>query len=160
MTEYESDFIEAAVKLVDGDHVPYIWAGKGPWCVRDGHVLRMAAVAGCEFGLDCSGLVTHCAAKANPDVDLRGMWNANRMFKSLPETDELPCLVLFGKDGFASHVAIELEDGSIIESAGGDHTTLTKADSDSRHAGVRHGPLLRHDVLGRRSIDALRNAKP
>jgi cell wall-associated NlpC family hydrolase len=146
--------------------VPYIWAGRGDYAVRDlndGKGLRnvpMGAAAGCDRGLDCSGLVTWAIWKAGGG-DLRGWWGADALWRHLPDLDEDEeddwfALDFYGTNKKATHVAIELGRNLVVEAAGGDSTTLTLTDAMKRGAFVRMGFEKRQDFLGRRSLSATR----
>lgn len=147
---------------------PYIWAGRGDYVLRDGKKVPTSAV-GVDGGLvfDCSGLVT-AAIKAADGVDLTLNWNADRLWRQLPNADELTNdddddyrLRFYGpKNGPATHVAIALGNGLIIEAAGGDSKTLTYKDALMSGACVRCAFESRTDVKGTRSLNAARRLKP
>ena len=161
--------VEQALKLVG---TPYIWAGKGDYCVRkvDGvDTVRPISSAGCDLGLDCSGLVT-LAVKRAGGPDLRGFWGAQAMWTALPLLDEDAgededwfSLALYGTGKKATHVAIVLTPGArslILEAGGGDSRTLTMADAMRAGAFVRVAFETRKDFLGYRSLSALRRQRP
>lgn len=169
---------------------PYLWAGRGTWLVRDvpgpdGKVLKgqivhpSDPVVGCPASVplvfDCAGLVLYCARRAGwlgpgaSALDGLGEWGADTLLDHLPEYDlsgERPgdCnrLVFYGPlGGRATHVAIDIGRGLIIEAAGGDQTTLTYADAQKRTrmyqwpAAVAVRREFRRDRLGSRSLLAL-----
>lgn len=144
--------VERALTLLG---VPYIWAAKGDFVVRDNKVLPITA-ASCLVGVDCSGLVTLALLKANGH-DLRGMWGADAMWKHLPlpAPGESFCLALYGTPERAIHVAFDLGNGLVLEAAGGDQRTLTAEDAAHVGAKVRVGCELRRDRIGTRSLEAL-----
>lgn len=167
MTPQEHRYLLALQRRIG---CPYIWAGKGDHAIRDQKVVLMAEL-GCERGFDCSGTHTDTVRELGGN-DLRGWWNAHAMLVNLPEPsfDEVLRLVLYGSNGHADHVALELGvrvssgnilwTGFVIEAAGGDSTTLTAADalaSPYLKGGARVGlwPETHHNRLGVRSLRAL-----
>ena len=165
MTPFTRAVVGWALKQVGK---PYIWAGRGDYVLRDGKRVSTAAV-GVDGGLvfDCSGLVT-AAIKAASGVDLTLNWNADRLWRQLPVADEETDdgddnyrLRFYGpKQGPASHVAITLGNGLIIEAAGGDSKTLTYKDALMSGACVAVRFETRTDVKGNRSLNAARRLKP
>ena len=165
MTPFTRAVVGWALKQVGK---PYIWAGRGDYVLRDGKRVSTAAV-GVDGGLvfDCSGLVT-AAIKAASGVDLTLNWNADRLWRQLPVADEETDdgddnyrLRFYGpKQGPASHVAITLGNGLIIEAAGGDSKTLTYKDALMSGACVAVRFETRVDVKGNRSLNAARRLKP
>lgn len=148
--------------------LPYIWAGRGDFVLRDG-LKKPATVAGVDGGrvYDCSGLVTD-AIRAGGGPDLRVNWNADRLWRALPTIDEETAdddddfrLRFYGtKGGAATHVALTLGNGLVIEAAGGDSRTLTYRDAVLAGAAVGCHFESRKDVLGTRSLNAARRLKP
>lgn len=158
VTPQERTFLLEAQKRIGA---PYIWAGKGDHAIRDQGRIAPMAELGCERGFDCSGFVTD-TARAVGSNDLRGWWNAHAMLANLPEpaADETLRLVLYGTNGHADHVALELAPGLVMEAAGGDSTTLdaiAAARSPYLVGGARVGiwPETHHQRLGVRSLRAL-----
>lgn len=144
---------------------PYLWAACGDWAVRPDpvtHQLRnvdVATLGALGNAFDCVGLVKWAAWRAG-SADLRGWWSADHLWHQLPVADEPEGsdwnrLVFFGLGGHASHVAIDLGRGLVLEAAGGDATTLTALDADKRGARVRVGRCYRGDLLGTRSLAAV-----
>lgn len=161
--------VEAALQQLG---VPYIWAGRGDYAVRDMQDGRgprnvpMGAAAGCERGLDCSGLVTFSIWKAG-GPDLRGWWGADALWRALPdidtdegEEDDWFALCFYGTKTKATHVAIELGRNLVCEASGGDSSTLTLTDALKRGAFVRMGFDQRRDFLGSRSLIATKKLPP
>jgi len=168
---FDEDVVEQALKYLGS---PYIWAGKGDYCVRKvegvDKVLPIATT-GTDKGFDCSGLITWAVLKAG-GPDLRGFWGAQAMWAALPlldedagEDDDWFSLALYGTPKRATHVAIVLTPGArslVLEAGGGDQRTLTMRDAMT----VRDGAFVRvcfekrKDFLGYRSLSALRKQRP
>lgn len=165
MTPFTRAVVGYALKQVGK---PYIWAGRGDFVIRDEKRVSTAAV-GVDGGnvYDCSGLVTD-AIRAACGVDLRLNWNADRLWRALPvadtETDDADDdyrLRFYGsKGGRATHIAITLGNGLIVEASGGDSKTLTYKDAVLSGACVSVHFETRVDVLGNRSLNAARRLKP
>ena len=158
---FDEMVVQAALRKVG---TPYIWAGKGDYCVRDGRVLRMPEM-GCDEAFDCSGLVTWAVREAG-GPDLRATWGAARMWQELPDLDEEAgedddwfALALYGTKQRATHVALELGRGLLLDASGGDSATLTLKDALNANAFVRVHLDTRKDLLGYRSLVALRKRK-
>lgn len=133
---------------------PYLWAGRGDYVVREHQIIRLADT---DQGFDCAGLVTWAAWKAGA-ADLRGWYGADHLWLLLPEGKPGDMrLALYGSKGHATHVAIDLGHGLVLEAAGGDSTTLTVTDAMKRGASVRIGFERRVDRLGYRSLEALKD---
>lgn len=135
---------------------PYIWAGRGDYYVVNKQI-RAISEAGCSEGFDCAGLIGWSAWRAGA-LDLRGWWGANHFWHFLPEplASETFKLRLYGTpDHGAWHVALDLGDGTMLEAAGGDHTTVSLADALAHGARVRIDPVRSFQLLGFRSVDAL-----
>lgn len=154
---FDERAVEIALQQVG---TPYIWAGRGDYAVRDGKNVPINAL-GCDRGFDCSGLVTWATWKAG-GPDLRGWWNANELWKALPdldddagEEDDWFALAFYGARGVATHVAIKLGRGLVLEAATGDSSTLTLTDAMKKGAFVRVGFEKRADLLGYRSLNAI-----
>jgi cell wall-associated NlpC family hydrolase len=156
MTPFEAAFLTHAARQA---HMPYIWAARGDWAVRDSKNVPVRSL-GCEsLAFDCAGLVTWAAWKAGA-VDLRGWWNADALWAKLPqvENDSQLALAFYGHPMHATHVAIELRPGFVLEAAGGDSTTLTYLDAIKRDAAlVRSCVDLRGDRIGTRRAEALKS---
>lgn len=154
MTPFEEAFLDAALHQVG---LPYLWAARGEWVVR-GVGIVSAKSLGCDSrAFDCSGLVTWAAWKAGA-VDLRHWWGADMLFRRLPDPEPGALgLVFYGHRSRATHVAIELRPGVVLEAGGGDSTTLTCLDAMKRGARVRVGLDHRTDRLGFRSAAALKS---
>jgi cell wall-associated NlpC family hydrolase len=144
---------------------PYLWAARGDWAVRPDHVTHqlrnvpVATLGAAGNAFDCAGLVTWASWKAGA-ADLRGWWSADHLWHQLPERDmpegdDWNRLVFFGLGDHATHVAIDLGRGLILEAAGGDSTTLNAFDAEKRGARVRIGRCYRGDLLGTRSLAAV-----
>jgi len=146
-------FAETVVQLaLTQMGAPYIWAGRGDYCVRNQQIEKLP-----QPGFDCAGLVTWAAWKAGAQ-DLRGWWGADHLWLSLP--DEGPGdfrLVFYGQGNYASHVALDLGHELVLEASGGDSTTLTYEDSMRRGALVKVGFEKRRDRLGYRSLSAVKD---
>lgn len=106
--------------------IPYIYGGNNPLT-----------------GMDCSGLmqwIFHAIGFAPHDrCDAQQLYNmySSQLAKSIA-TPQKGALVFYGKDMHSiDHIAFAINDNWIIESAGGDHTTLTIADAKIRGACVR-----------------------
>lgn len=165
MTPFTRAVVGYALKQVGK---PYIWAGRGDFVLRDGKKVKTAMV-GVDGGnvYDCSGLVTD-AIRAADGTDLRLNWNADALWRALPnvdtETDDGDDdyrLRFYGpKGGRATHIAIALGNGLIIEASGGDSKTLTYKDAVLAGACVQCHFETRRDVLGTRSLNAARRLKP
>lgn len=137
--------------------LPYLWAGRGDWYVR-GTEMRPVRDAGCDFlAFDCAGLVGWSCWKAG-GPDLRNWWAADHLYQALPfsRPDEFS-LAFYGPRAHATHVAIELGRGLVLEAAGGDSTTTTYEAALKRGARVRVGFEQRTDKLGSRSLAGLRS---
>lgn len=165
MTPFTRAVVGYALKQVGK---PYIWAGRGDYVIRELKKVP-TSVIGVDGGnvYDCSGLVTD-AIRAASGVDLRLNWNADRLWRALPvvdaETDDGDDdfrLRFYGpKGGRASHIAIALGNGLVIEAAGGDSKTLTYKDAVLSGASVFVHFETRTDVLGNRSLNAARRLTP
>ena len=163
MTPLETRFLLEIQKRIG---CPYIWAAKGDYAQRGDRAVPIGEL-GAAQAFDCSGLITS-TAKACGANDLRGWWNAAAMLQHLPEPapGETLALAIYGTDGHADHVALELgvfTPHLVIEAAGGDSTTLTAADaarSPYLAGGARVGlwPETHHQRLGVRSLAALMSA--
>ena len=165
MTPFTRAVVDFALKQAGK---PYIWAGRGDFVVRDERKVSTAAV-GVDGGnvYDCSGLVTD-AIRAAGGPDLRLNWNADRLWRALPvvdaesdDSDDDFRLRFYGaKGGIATHVAIAIGNGLVIEAAGGDSKTLTYKDAVLSGACVAIRFEQRKDVKGNRSLNAARRLKP
>lgn len=146
---------------------PYIWAGRGDWYVSEGKILSTTNLGDPKVRLvfDCAGLVLWAAFRAGADSDGRGWWGADTLWTHLPERlpDE-PAdanrLVFYGSPARASHVALDLGRGIVLEAAGGDSRT-TSLEAAAKGVGygparVRVGREHRLDRLGYRSLLALK----
>lgn len=157
--------VEAALQQLG---VPYIWAGRGDYAVRDlgdgkgPRAVPMQTVASCDRGYDCSGLIGAAVHKAG-GPDLRAWWGADALWRALPdmdddagEDDDWFALAFYGTQHKATHVAIEMGRNVVLEAAGGDSRCLTYRDAVARGAAVRLGFEKRSDLLGYRSLSACR----
>lgn len=142
---------------------PYAWAGRGEWAVRvdpaDGQskIVTVRSLGCDSLAFDCAGLVLWAAHMAG-GPDLRGWWGADHLWQQLPPAvDGEFSLSFYGAKGHATHVALELGRGLILEAAGGDSSTLTATDAMVRGASVRVGFEHRGDKLGSRSLAGLRS---
>lgn len=141
---------------------PYIWGGKGELRVdpdSDGKLFVRT--------YDCSGLVT-CALyhASNFKNDFRKDWNADRLFKALPKTDEpeLGDLAFYGvppdptkpgSRGQAKHVVIVCGGGLILGANGGNSDCTNVAIARKNDACVKvdaRGVGYRRDLLGYGSL--------
>ena len=157
MSPFEKDFLDAALHQVG---LPYLWAARGDWAVRDTAIVTTESLGCDHLAFDCSGLVTWAAYRAGA-VDLRHWWGADSLFRRLPDPEpDALALVFYGPRARATHVAIELRRGVVLEAAGGDETTLTYVDAAKRGARVRVGIDRRADRLGVRSVLALKSLTP
>lgn len=173
---FDEQVVDLALRQVGA---PYLWSARGDYVVRDERLPSGAVLAGQQFNVhsaqvgvpaglsafDCAGLVTWAAWKAGA-ADIRGWWGADTLYEHLPEYDasgERPgdCnrLVFYGAlGGRATHVAIDIGRGLVIEAAGGDATTLTYQDALKRTrlspwpAAVAVRREFRRDRLGSRSL--------
>jgi hypothetical protein len=152
VSEFANKLVEFARSKVG---VPYIWAGRSDFYVVGG-AIKPIADAGCPEAFDCAGLIDWAAWRAGAN-DLRWWWGADHLFKLLPEPgpDEVFRLRLYGTPQHAWHVALDLGDGTMLEAAGGDHTTLTADIAAAHNARVRIDPVRSFQFLGFRSVDAL-----
>lgn len=171
MVRFNQAVVHQALKAIG---CPYVWAGRGDFYVRDGQLVHSA-----DLVFDCAGLVGWAVKQAG-GPDLRHWWGADHMLRLLPEIHPLSAangfaydpalyepfrLRLYGRAGadgvkHATHVAIGLGNGLVLEAAGGDQTTLTIEDARARGARVRVGFEQRQDFLGERSLLALQKANP
>jgi cell wall-associated NlpC family hydrolase len=154
VSPFEKDFLDQALHQVG---LPYLWAARGDWAVRDVSAVSTKSLGCDSLAFDCSGLVTWAAWRAGA-VDLRHWWGADGLFRRLPDPEpDALALVFYGPRARATHVAIELRRGVVLEAAGGDETTLTYTDAAIRGARVRVGLDRRADRLGSRSVLALKS---
>ncbi|RJS15745.1 peptidoglycan endopeptidase [Corallococcus sp. H22C18031201] len=127
-------------------HSPYRWGGKG----------ERPDVNGPRI-FDCSGLVTSCYFETG-GADWRATHNTDSLLAQLAAVleSELKAgdLVLYGRNGDASHVMVYVGEGVVVGASGGDHTTLTLADANARGARVKTHLRVdyRSDVLGFRRL--------
>lgn len=132
-----SRFLQVAEDL---EGISYLWGGK-----------RLA-----DGGLDCSGFVTHCRAKALGE-QLR-VENADALWRSLePVEHPIPGdLAFYGTREKATHVVVCTPTGVIGASGGGSATTSTEIARAvrPRPAAVRREPTpgYRRDFLGFRRL--------
>lgn len=135
---------------------PYIWGGKGELREDPGSD-RYVRV------FDCSGLVTWSLYQAtNFKIDWRKDWNADRIWKALPHTDEpeLGDLAFYGvpptdpqnpKTAVAHHVVIVCGGGLIVGANRGNSDCTSIAIARKHEARVQVNPLgvrYRRDFLG------------
>lgn len=116
--------------------IPYIYGGKTP-----------------VKGLDCSGFVSELM-KGCGVIPHHADWNAQEIYNNLEKTSVLGryspgSLSFYGKDlNHIDHVGFCLNQFTMIESAGGDHLTLTIQDAAAKNACVRIRPIkYRQDFL-------------
>ena len=105
-------------------NVPYKWGGNNP-----------------IDGLDCSGFVQHVLKSAGiappKDCNAQCLYDYYEL-ESAHNTYKPGALVFYGKSILEiTHVALMLDPYRIIEAAGGDHLTLTRADAAAKGAMVR-----------------------
>ncbi|RJS19577.1 peptidoglycan endopeptidase [Corallococcus sp. H22C18031201] len=133
-------------RILDQMHSPYRWNGKG----------ERPDINGPRF-FDCSGLVTACYFEAG-GPDWRATHNTDRLLAELAPVSESELktgdLVLYGRNGDASHVMVYVGAGVVVGASGGDHTTRTLADAYARGARVKSEPSVtyRLDLLGFRRL--------
>lgn len=117
--------------------VLYRWGGKTP-----------------AKGLDCSGLVTWCLARAGI---IPALWSATHNSQALarafpPAHDPRPGDLAFYGSSWdrVTHVMLVVGDGRVIGACGGGSTTLTPEDAMRIGASVKYRPRLeyRRDYLG------------
>lgn len=112
--------------------LPYRWGGDDPL-----------------GGFDCSGLAIEML-KSVGIMEPHWDTTADGLMHIFPivESPEVGCLVLFGKDGRASHVGIMVNSEQMIEAGGGGSSTLTEKDAEKQNAFVRVRPIkARRDFL-------------
>lgn len=104
-------------------------------------------------GFDCSGFVSEIL-KACGVVPHFADWNSQQLYDNLEKNANydrwgLGSLAFFGKDSHSiEHVAFCIDQYIMIESAGGDHLTLTTDDAIAKNACVRIRPIkYRKDFL-------------
>lgn len=112
--------------------VPYKWGGRSP-----------------KEGLDCSNLVR--ILLHSQGIELDNAYSAAELFlhfsrlHPVTQTEQKPSfgsLIFYGKNKQdIEHVAMALSATTQIESAGGDHTTLTITDAIEKAAFVRITPI-------------------
>lgn len=127
--------------------VPYIWGGSTR-----------------ETGLDCSGLVqlllAHVGLDPKGDNTAQVLYNyfkAHTLIPGWAKPDDFAranggavgALVFFGQSPARIwHVAMALDDRTMIEAGGGDHTTTTMEEARQRKACVRLRPIsFRRDLV-------------
>ncbi|MBU8900927.1 C40 family peptidase [Corallococcus sp. M34] len=132
--------------ILEQMHSPYRWGGKGERPDSNGPRV-----------FDCSGLVTSCYFETG-GADWRATHNTDSLLAQLATVLESDLkagdLVLYGKNGDASHVMVYVGEGVVAGASGGDHTTLTLADAYAQRARVQTRPSVnyRSDVLGFRRL--------
>ncbi len=110
--------------------LPYIWGGDDP-----------------IIGFDCSGLVQEllAAVGAAPLMD----HTADALFRlNWPKCEpKLGAVAFYGSSSKVSHVALCLDEETIIEAGGGGSKTLTPQDAARQNAYIRLRPLKRRNDL-------------
>lgn len=120
---------------------PYRWGGDDP-----------------VNGFDCSGLAQEILASVGADPE--GDQTADQLHQLASKSwrpctiDEVGGIAFYGNDERATHVAIQIGGGLMIEAGGGGSRTITKEDAATQNAFVRIRPVKRRkDHLG--SFDPL-----
>lgn len=140
---------------------PYCWGANGPLTWTPAGLVSTQSVCDCPEAFDCVGLVKDAVFDAL-GPDLRATWNAQTMHDRLPSplVGDAFALCFYGPSlQRVSHVAFDLGNNLRLQSAGGDQTTKTYRDAVMRGACVQIGFEQRSDLLGRRSLAALKEVK-
>ncbi len=144
LPEVEALFMSCILEA-ERQQAPYVWGGKG------NRIWTPKGINPNPFPhevFDCSGLITTCLYRAG-GPDLRFTHGAKQLREQCP---------LLGGGlrlrFYPGHVALRIADPvsvTVIEAAGGDHTTL----QPTAHGYVRKGPERRRDFISEGSLSAL-----
>jgi cell wall-associated NlpC family hydrolase len=125
------------IHLMGYMRIPYVWGGDNP-----------------KVGLDCSGLAQFVLdyLKLDPpgdqtanDLMYHFLVHGKRV--GINDADLLGCLIFFGGSGRATHVAIALGNGLMIEAGGGGSKCTTPEIARQIGAEVRMAPITRRSDL-------------